>query len=220
MSQQKSKGELNSHPVQPPSFASAKARRAALSQSGCPVHLPKFGSATPPTVEAMHDVLYPAVPFPSNRVFAVAGEAKIRELVGYHHDLLRISPVKHLFESTDLKFARLVKRTADFFVEMFGGPAYFTPEQGAPNLRTRHFPFTISEKDRLVWLDRFEQALVETEFPAQSYEEVWNWVEPLSIRMINRRTTTHEVERLEYQTRARLTAVANIASSNAPSHRV
>jgi hypothetical protein len=39
-------------------------------------------------------------------------------------------------------------------------------------------------------------------------EEVWNWVEPLSIRMINRRTTMHAVERLPWGEQARLHAEA------------
>ena len=179
----------------------------ASHQNRCPATNPNFGTDTPPTIPEMQDVIYPSVPFTSNRIFNVAGEDKIRELVTHHHNLLRVSPVKHLFAHSDSKFATLVKRTADFFVEMFGGPKYFTPKHGQPKLRHRHFPFTISEKDRIVWLDRMEQALIETNFPIEFHEEIWNWVEPLSIRMINRRTTTEEIERLPFSTRERLLKV-------------
>lgn len=171
---------------------------------GCPVTERKFGADGGFTVPAMQDVIYPPVPFPSNRVFKVAGEEKIRELITHQHDLLRVSPVKHLFAHSDKKFAILIERTADFFVEIFGGPQYFTPEHGQPKLRHRHFPFTISEKDRIVWLERMEQALIETQFPIELHEEIWNWVEPLSIRMINRRTNMDAVERVPFNTRERL----------------
>lgn len=176
-------------------------------ERGCPSMARKFGTDERFTVPAMQDVIYPPVPFPTNRIFNTAGEEKIRELVTHHHNLLRVSPVKHLFAHSDSKFAILVERTADFFVEMFGGPQHFTPEHGQPKLRDRHFPFTISEKDRIVWLERMEQALIETNFPIELHEEIWNWVEPLSIRMINRRTNMDAIERLPFNTRERLLKV-------------
>lgn len=176
--------------------------------AGCPTMTRKFGSDNAFIVPAMKDIMtLPPVPFPTSRVYKMTGEEKIRELVVHHHNLLRISPVKHLFAHSDRKFAILVARTADFFVEIFGGPQYFTPEHGQPKLRHRHFPFTISEKDRIVWLERMEQALIETNFPIELHEEIWNWVEPLSIRMINRRTNMDAIERLPYNTRKRLLKV-------------
>ncbi|HSH84698.1 MAG TPA: hypothetical protein VK979_06025 [Guyparkeria sp.] len=158
----------------------------------------RFGSDDPLRVPAMHDVIYPAVPFPSARIFREAGEAAIRRLVHDQHERLRDSPVGALFPADEQRFRAAVERSEDFFVEMLGGPDVFTSTRGQPALRERHFPVSITEADRLTWLDCLAQAMVESGFPASCHEELWNWVEPLSIRMINRRTTMYAVERLPF----------------------
>jgi hemoglobin len=56
-------------------------------------------------------------------------------------------------------------------------------------MRVRHFPFTIDERSRDVWLGELLHALIEVEFPSSLLEAYWEWVEPMSIRMINRRTS-------------------------------
>ncbi len=167
---------------------------------GCPAQArkPDFGGSEPRVVPEMVDIVYPHVPFPTQRVFEAAGEALIRELVHHHHALLIQSRVGHLFSDDEAHFLESVERTADFFVEMFGGPKHFTPVHGQPHLRERHFPVAITEADRITWLELLAQAMVEVGFPAEVREEVWNWVEPLSIRMINRRTRMEGVERLSF----------------------
>ena len=172
----------------------------------CPARSPRFGSDDPPRVPAMHDVIYPAVPFPSARGFREAGEIAIRRLVAVQHERMFATPVAKLFPANASRRAEAVRRTEDFFVEMLGGPKRFTPVHGEPHLRERHFPAAITEADRLTWLDCLAHAMVETGFPASCREEVWNWVEPLSIRMINRRTTMHAVERLPWGEQTRLHA--------------
>jgi len=139
-------------------------------------------------VASGHDADYPPVPFPSLRVIRSAGEARLRAVVWRHHTLLRASPVGHLFPTDDEKFARGTDKTADFIVEACGGPANFTPQFGHTCMRTRHFPFTIDETARETWLDLLWQALDEEGLPNDVREEYWNWLEAMSIRMINRRT--------------------------------
>ncbi|WP_077298460.1 hypothetical protein [Aquaspirillum sp. LM1] len=56
-------------------------------------------------------------------------------------------------------------------------------------MRTRHFPFTIDESAREVWLTLLWQAMQDTDFSSAAREEYWNWMEPFSLRMVNRRTT-------------------------------
>jgi hemoglobin len=41
----------------------------------------------------------------------------------------------------------------------------------------------------------YKKTLKETGFPQEHLEEFWNWIEPLSIRMINRRTNMDAVKR-------------------------
>lgn len=149
-------------------------------------------------VASGHDAEYPPVPFPSLRVIRSAGEGRLRALVWRHHTLLRASPVGHLFPADDEKFARGTDKTADFIVEACGGPAHFTPQFGHTCMRTRHFPFTIDEAARETWLDLLWQALDDVLFPDEVREEYWNWLEAMSIRMINRRTTKAAPARRPY----------------------
>jgi len=94
-----------------------------------------------------------------------------------------------LYPSDAERFAHAVKKAADYAVEATGGPAAFTPVNGNTCMRTRHFPFTIDEAAREIWLGQLWLSFDEVGFPAEVREEYWNWQEAMSIRMINRRTT-------------------------------
>jgi hemoglobin len=146
-------------------------------------------------VDAMVDMIYPPVPFPSNRIAKAIGEEGIRMMVRHHHDLLRKTKVGDLFPRDPEAFEEAVRKSADFFVEMLGGAQHFTPVHGEPRLRMRHFKIPIDENDREIWLAMFKKTLKEIAFPPEHLRELWEWVEPLSIRMINRRTTMQTVRR-------------------------
>ena len=146
-------------------------------------------------VDSMIDFIFPPVPFPSNRIFHAMGEEKIRDMVWHHHGLLRKTKVGKLFPAHDEAFKMAVNKSADFFVEALGGEEIFTTEHGEPHLRMRHMKIPIDESDREVWLAMFKKTLKAVKFPKEHLEEFWNWIEPLSIRMINRRTTMEAVKR-------------------------
>lgn len=149
-------------------------------------------------VEGFQELDCPPVPFPSRRVFAAAGERLIRALVRRHHERLRVSAVAALFPTEPAAFSALVERSADYFVEACGGSAYFTSSQGKPCMRGRHFPFTIDERAREVWLEQLWLAFDDVDFPAAVRREFWDWVEPFSIRMINRRTHRTQPRRFAF----------------------
>ena len=71
--------------------------------------------------DAKIDFVYPEVPFPSKRVCAIVGADKIREMVFYHHTLLRNSAVGDLFPKDDEMFRKGTEKTAEFFIEALGG---------------------------------------------------------------------------------------------------
>lgn len=161
----------------------------AFSQMGqqATVQKPRFGGDNIRVVEAMIDFIYPAVPFPSNKIFKSFGEENIRRMVAYHHDLLKKTAIGHIFPQDDTMFAMVVQKSADFFVEALGGDEIFTIAHGEPHLRLRHLPFDIDENTREIWLAMYKKTLKDIVFPKENLEEFWNWIEPLSIRMINRR---------------------------------
>jgi hemoglobin len=149
-------------------------------------------------VDASHDLDFPEVPFPSRGFLDAVGEAALRRLVRRHHDLLRASEIGHMLSSDDAQYEAAVEKIADFVVESCGGPATYTQKHGKGCMRTRHFPFTIDEAGRDIWLECLWRALETSNFPVEASEEYWRWMEPFSIRMINRRTMRGQPRRYPF----------------------
>ena len=149
--------------------------------------------------EAKVDFVFPEVPFPSKRIFAAMGAERITEMVRRHHTLLRKSVIGEMFPADDAAFEAATLKTAEFFIEVTGGPKLFTEQYGHPALRERHFRFTIDEKGREIWLMMYKKTLKEIDFPKEHLAEFWNWIEPLSIRMINRRTGFEAPKRYPFE---------------------
>ncbi|MBN2721580.1 MAG: globin [Campylobacterales bacterium] len=154
-----------------------------------------FGGEDIRIVDPMIDLIYPPVPFPSNKIFKAMGEERIREMVWHHHRLLLKTKVGDLFPRNEEAFKMAVDKSADLFVEALGGYPIFTEQHGGFHLRMRHFKVPIDENDREIWLAMYKKTLKEIDFPKEHLEEFWNWIETLSIRMINRRTTMEAIKR-------------------------
>jgi hemoglobin len=155
-------------------------------------------------IPPFHDVEFPAVPFPSLRVLRLAGEPTLRALVLRHHERLLESPIADLFPTDRAVFAALVERVADFVIEACGGASKYSDTHGFTCMRTRHLPFTIDEHAREAWLEALWRAMGDVAFPDDAREEYWSWLEAMSVRMINRRTTRAQPARYPYaQMRAR-----------------
>lgn len=156
---------------------------------------PRFGGEEVRVVDPMIDIIYPSVPFPSNKIFKAFGEQKIRQMVEHHHELLLKTKVGKLFPPHQEALYMVIDKSADFFVEALGGQEVFTSQHGQPRLRHRHFKIPIDESDREIWLAMYKKTLKDMAFPREHLEEFWNWIEPLSIRMINRRTNMDAIKR-------------------------
>lgn len=180
---------------------------------GCGGHGP---SESRRQVDSSWEMEMPAVTFPSSRVLAVAGETRLRELVRRHHALLLETPAASLFPGDPAVFAQVVEKVADFIVEACGGESGYTQAHGNVCMRTRHFPFTIDETAREIWLAALYQAMQEVAFPEELRQEYWDWLEPFSVRMINRRTMRTQPLRLSYAEAAARFAVPVVASEAAP----
>lgn len=146
------------------------------------------------------DFVFPEVPFPSKKIFEVMGEERIVQMVRHHHTLLRKSIIGSMFPADDKAFEAACRMTASFFIEALGGPALFSEAHGHPALRERHFRFLIDEKARDIWLMMYKKTLKAVDFPTVHLREFWEWIEALSIRMINRRTTFAAPERYRFET--------------------
>lgn len=175
-------------------------------ETGNPVHgfnqcgtRPFEGAGVQPrTVDAKIDFVYPEVTFPDDALYREWGEEKIRAMVRHHHTLLRKTVLGKMFPEDDGAFEAATEKAADFFVEALGGEKHFSSAHGHPALRMRHLHLEVDEKARDIWLMMYRKTLSELAMPDHLAEPFWTWIEALSIRMINRRTTVEPIRRYLY----------------------
>ena len=86
----------------------------------------------------------PDVKLPSTEMFSILGEEGIRKLVSDHYDILSQSSVKELFPQDETGLERAKKHSSDFFIQICGGPMYFSKNRGKPMLYKRHLPHKIT----------------------------------------------------------------------------
>ncbi len=127
----------------------------------------------------------PKVQLPNPKILETLGEEGMRNLVSNHYDLLAQSEIKNLFPPAGKPFEMAKKHSADFFIQICGGPRYFDMSRGAPRMVARHSPFKITAKARLVWLENYAKVLDETVLTEELKESFWKYIDIFSIWMIN-----------------------------------
>lgn len=127
----------------------------------------------------------PPVEKPSHAVLEYLGEEGMRKLVSDHYDLLRQSNIKGLFPPTDEGFAKAKEHSADFFIQICGGPQYFNQKRGKPMMAARHAPFKINPEARRVWLESYAMVLAQYDMPEELKKSFWNYIDIFSIWMMN-----------------------------------
>ena len=112
-------------------------------------------------------------------------EEGVRKLINDHYELLKISDIKDLFPSNDKGFEMAKKHSADFFIQLMGGPNHFTETRGNPMMRRRHAPFKITAEARIVWLECYIEALKDVDAPDIIKQSYWDYVNTFSTWMVN-----------------------------------
>jgi hemoglobin len=130
----------------------------------------------------------PEVTRPNHEFYKVVGEEGIRKMVSRHYDLLRASAIKNLFPDDDAEFEAAKTRSADFMIQICGGPDYFNQHRGRPMLMDRHKPFSITLEGRHIWLSCYKKALLELDLPENITLMFWNYINVFSIWMVNTKT--------------------------------
>ncbi|MCH9812572.1 MAG: globin [Epsilonproteobacteria bacterium] len=123
---------------------------------------------------------------PIPEFYAMVGEEGIRKMVDEHYELLKVSETKHLFPiEDDQAFAAAKKHAADFFIQFLGGPKYFQQSRGAPQMVGRHAPFKITQNARVVWLEKWQEVLKQSDADPKAVASFWNYLNSFSTWMVN-----------------------------------
>jgi hemoglobin len=131
----------------------------------------------------------PPVTKPNPAFLKDIGEAGMRDLLDRFYLLLHESAIKDIFPPSKEAMKLAGQHSADFFIQICGGPAYFNQNRGAPQMRMRHAPFSITAHARLHWLVAFEEALApiikENHASIDNIQSFWNYINIFSQWMIN-----------------------------------
>lgn len=105
----------------------------------------------------------------------IGGEERVRALTDRFYDLMDLEPTYQELRAahgTELTQAR--EKLFMFLCGWLGGPSYYTDQFGHPRLRMRHMPFAIGIKERDQWVACMDQAMTETQVPAELRERLKN----------------------------------------------
>jgi len=130
----------------------------------------------------------PPVQKPNPEFLVEVGEQGIRDLLSRLYLQLDVSPIRNIIPPDDTEgMLEAAQVSADFFIQICGGPQYFNQKHGMPQMRGRHAPFAITAEARLHWLSCFEEALkpLEGKVNDEHLQSFWNYINVFSIMMIN-----------------------------------
>ena len=136
----------------------------------------------------------PDVSKPDPEFYKQLGEDGIRKMVSRHYDLLRQSSIKHLFATDDAEFEFSKQNSADFMIQICGGPDYFNQRRGKPMMADRHAPFSITPEGRIVWLNCYKQALLELNISEDLVLSFWNYINAFSNWVVNTPTQAFNIK--------------------------
>ncbi|MDB4581984.1 hypothetical protein N9164_02410 [Draconibacterium sp.] len=127
----------------------------------------------------------PRVTLPTNQMFLILKEEGMRKMVSNHYDLLVKSEIKDLFPKNPIALEKAKEHSADFFIQICGGPQYFNQNRGMPQLNKRHLPFKITNEGREVWLNCYKVVLNKLGLPDEVLLSFWNYLDIFSKWMVN-----------------------------------
>jgi len=127
----------------------------------------------------------PQVTLPTHEMFLLLQEDGIRKMVSDHYNLLVESEIKDLFPKNPISLEKAKEHSADFFIQICGGPMYFNNNRGKPQLNRRHQPFKITAEAREVWLNCYKPVLEKLDLPENVIQSFWNYLDVFSKWMVN-----------------------------------
>lgn len=127
----------------------------------------------------------PTVPVAPKAFYDQLGEEGIRNVVSDHYDQLVKSSIAQLFPPGGKPLESAKKFSADFLIQICGGPSYYKENRGEPKLVQRHKPFKITPSARVVWLESYREVLLQQDITEDVLKAMWNYLDIFSIWMVN-----------------------------------
>lgn len=127
----------------------------------------------------------PGVQTPDPRIYQHLGEEGMRKMVSDHYDIMVKSPIKDLFPPTKEGLEVAKTHSANFLIQISGGPRFYEVTRGAPMMAARHNPFKITQEARKIWLESYIEVLKELDMSDELKQSYWNYIDIFSIWMMN-----------------------------------
>jgi len=125
----------------------------------------------------------PQGPIIPKDTYEILGEQRIRNLVHEFYKNIETSEIREMFPKGDL--TQSAEKSADFMIQVLGGPPLYSQKYGPPRMRMRHLNFVIDEKSRRVWLSCYKKALNESDIPEPQKQIIWEFLVNFSSWMVN-----------------------------------
>jgi hemoglobin len=118
-------------------------------------------------------------------IFNLLGEAGFSTLVGNFYRLVKADDLLGpLYPPDDFEAAE--RRLREFLIQRFGGPDDYSQARGHPRLRMRHAPFPIDLAARNRWMKLMEQAMTDSNLPADVASILHRYFSDTATAMMNR----------------------------------
>ncbi len=130
---------------------------------------------------------HPPVTWPDRNIYHQMGEENIYKMLEDFYLQLEKSKIRFMFQEDMISSSR---RSADFFIQILGGPNRYQDKYGSPNLQNRHKPFPIDKEARDIWLNCFYEVLENAEkkynFPKDQINIFKDFLDIISKWLINK----------------------------------
>jgi len=119
-----------------------------------------------------------------DRIYDVIGEAGFDQLcAAFFRRVPQDDVLNTIYPEHDMAGAE--HRLREFLVQRFGGPHRYSEERGDPRLRARHMPFKIDQLARDRWVQRMDEAVVESGFSDEVNQVLRAFFDASATFMIN-----------------------------------
>ena len=118
------------------------------------------------------------------KIFDNVGEEALRELVHLFYQEVDKSSIRYMFPE---ELTESETKAADFLIQVFGGPQFYTHKYQQPRMRQQHMPFEIDEKARRAWLGCYKKALEKSSITQENKDIIWEYLTVFSTWMVNKK---------------------------------